>query len=209
MKIIEVNNLNKKYHHHIIFENVSYKFEKGKCYMLIGQNGSGKSTFIKCLLGLTHFQGDIKSETEKIGYVPEKMFLPHHLKVGEFLKDIIELKCNNEINEEMINSYLDRWSILNKKDKRIKTLSKGMMQKLAIIQALITDPDLLIFDEVLNGLDINNQNLLFETIRILKENGKTIIVSSHYPKEYLNVVDVVLEVKKCKIEEIKDEFKTN
>ena len=92
MKIIEVKGLCKKYHHHTIFNNVNLTIEKGKCYMLIGNNGAGKSTFIKCILAITPYNGVITKNVTKIGYVPEKMFLPQHLSVTDFLKQVAYVK---------------------------------------------------------------------------------------------------------------------
>lgn len=162
--------------------------------MLIGNNGAGKSTFIKCILAITPYNGVITKNVTKIGYVPEKMFLPQHLSVTDFLKQVAYVKgIKNGVNNLLISSF-EKWGILDKKDSPIKTLSKGMMQKVSIIQSLLDNNDLLIFDEVLNGLDRENQSLFFETIKELKDEGKTFIVSSHYPKEYMKVVDKILEV---------------
>ena len=83
---------------------------------------------------------------------------------------------------------------------RMKELSKGMMQKVIIIQAMINNPDLYIFDEALNGLDISMQNKLLEIIDNLKKENKMIIITSHYPKLYERTVDVVLKLEDSKVE---------
>lgn len=210
MKIIEVNGLTKKYRKHTILKDINVSFFKSKCYMLIGNNGAGKSTFIKCLIGATHFKGEIIKMITRIGYVPEKVFLPQHLTVSEFLEEVASCKGVDEGLDSFIDSNLSKWSILEKKNSLIKTLSKGMLQKVSIIQSMIDDGELLIFDEVLNGLDQDNQHIFFDTIRSLKEEGKTIIVSTHYPKEYLDIVDVILEIKNQSIYEKKvSDYKTN
>ena len=210
MKIIDVINLSKKYHHNIVLDKVNIYFEKGKCYMLVGSNGSGKSTFIKSLLGLTNYNGEIKQNNIKYGYVPEKIILPLNLTINEFLKEISILKGIETNLDETINNQLLTWNLYEKKHSLIKTLSKGMMQKVSIIQSLIIDNDVYIFDEVLNGLDQNNQGVFFNCIAELKRRGKTIIISTHYPKEYLQIVDLVYLVNDRKIKEYdKNNFKIN
>lgn len=210
MKIIDVINLSKKYHHNIVLDKVNIYFEKGKCYMLVGSNGSGKSTFIKSLLGLTNYNGEIKQNNIKYGYVPEKIILPLNLTINEFLKEISILKGIETNLDETINNQLLTWNLYEKKHSLIKTLSKGMMQKVSIIQSLIIDNDVYIFDEVLNGLDQNNQGVFFDCIAELKRRGKTIIISTHYPKEYLQIVDLVYLVNDRKIKEYdKNNFKIN
>ena len=210
MKIIEVCELSKKYHHHTVLKNVSLSIEKGNCYLLIGNNGAGKSTLIKCLLGITVFKGVIIKRITKMGYVPEKMFLPLHLSVSRFLKEVAYVKGISVGIDTLIETHLKKWNLSDKKDSLIKTLSKGMMQKVSIIQCLMDNNEVIIFDEVLNGLDQENQALLFETIKDLKKQGVTFIVSSHYPKEYLEVVDRVIEIKNKRVFEYdKSVYQTN
>lgn len=204
MKIIEMENLNKSYGKNCVLSNISISFDYGKCYMIIGVNGVGKSTFLKCILGVSKINsGSIKRNYSRLGYVPEKLILPGGLQVFEFLKMLALLKgmAQKEINKK-IEDDLTIWKLNEKKNSKIGSLSKGMHQKLIIIQALLDNPDLVVFDEVLNGLDIEMQKLLFSLIREMKKNKVTIILTSHYPKEYDEVVDEVLEIKNGKIDAI-------
>lgn len=204
MKIIEMENLNKSYGKNSVLSNISVSFDYGKCYMIIGTNGVGKSTFLKCILGVSKINsGSIKRNYSRLGYVPEKLILPSGLQVFEFLKMLGLLKGMKpgEINKK-IEDDLTIWKLKEKKNSKIGSLSKGMHQKLIIIQALLDNPDLVVFDEVLNGLDIEMQKLLFSLIGEMKKNKVTIILTSHYPKEYDEVVDEVLEIKNGKIDAI-------
>ena len=150
MKIIEIIDYYKKYRNNNVFNNINISFEKGKSYLLIGSNGSGKSTIIKSILGLVKYKGTIIKRVDKFGYVPEKTIIPLNLTVYEFLSEVSLLKgLEGDINK-VIDEELLRWNIYSKKHKLIKTLSKGMMQKVAIIQSLLIDNDVYFFDEVWN-----------------------------------------------------------
>lgn len=204
MKIIEIKNLTKKYGKNIVLSSINISFDFGKCYMIIGENGAGKSTFLKCLLGISKIScGSIIRNYLQLGYVPEKINLPSSLCIEEFIKMLARLKGMNEkVLQRQIDLDLKKWKLYEKKHTKIKKLSKGMYQKLIIIQALIDNPQLIVFDEVLNGLDIEMQHLLFSLIKKMKEDGSTIILTSHYPKQYDEVVDEILEIRNGRIENV-------
>ena len=196
--------LKKIFGKNIVFEDVNLEIESGKSYLLIGENGSGKSTLFKCLLGLSSInRGEIKKENIKIGYVPERMIMPNEMTINDFLLCFGELKgLEKEWLDKKINYELSKWGLIEKKNNKIKTLSKGMVQKVLIIQAFLDEPDFLIFDEVLNGLDRNMQKLLFDTIENYKLNEKTILIATHYPKEYLEVIDEIFEISNKKVNKV-------
>lgn len=204
MKIIEVNNISKSYDNNCIFNNISVSFECGKCYMIIGSNGAGKSTFLKCILGISKINsGEIKRNYSNLGYVPEKLLLPNNISINDFLQIIGLIKEMKKTDIQIkIDNDLKLWELNEKKHSKIGSLSKGMHQKIIIMQALIKSPDLIVFDEVLNGLDVGMQKLLFLLIKKMKKNNATIILTSHYPKQYDEVVDEILEIKDGKIETI-------
>lgn len=83
----------------------------------------------------------------------------------------------------------------NAKEKKLKELSKGMLQKILIIQSLMVDADVYVFDEVLNGLDVNNQNKFLDYLKVLKDNNKLIIITSHYSDYYKKIVDEIIDMK--------------
>ena len=204
MRIISIIKLKKIFGKNIVFEDVNLEIESGKSYLLIGENGSGKSTLFKCLLGLSSInRGEIKKENIKIGYVPERMIMPNEMTINDFLLCFGELKgLEKEWLDKKIHYELSKWGLIEKKNNKIKTLSKGMVQKVLIIQAFLDEPDFLIFDEVLNGLDRNMQKLLFDTIENYKLNEKTIIIATPYPKEYLEVIDEIFEISNKKVNKV-------
>lgn len=176
--LIQVNNLTKKYHHHTIFKNVNLKLESSNIYIVDGQNGVGKSTFLKCLCGLIKYTGEIKIN-KSISYVPEKVILPAYIKTIDFLTIMLKVKTNVTFSKIKIIDYLNKFKIEQYKDKYIYTLSLGTKQKLLIIMALIEDKDIYLFDEPLNGLDYKSIQIFKEEIVRLRKQGKLIIIVSH------------------------------
>lgn len=169
--MIEIKGLKKYYDKHKVIDIESFKFYDKCKYLLIGENGIGKSTLIKMIIGVIKpSEGKIELYSKRIGFVPEKVFLPEFIRVDTFLK---------MINKNYDDKYLDLLDL--DKRKMIYKLSKGNRQKLTIVQALIEDNDILIFDEPLNGLDRKCKESLF---KILKEMNKLIIIASHYPNEF-------------------------
>lgn len=190
--MIKLKKIIKKYNNNLILDIESFDFEKGKSYMIVGNNGSGKSTLIKCILGINKINsGDIVINTKNIGYVPERYYFPDFCSIEKFLSSILEL-YSEENKDNLINYYCNLFSI--NKRKKLSKLSKGMSQKVLIIQALIHNPDLLIFDEPLNGLDPDSQKNFLHIVDKLKEAGKTIIIMTHYPSFYQNDFDYIVKI---------------
>lgn len=190
--MIKISNLVKKYQKNEILNIKDFQFNKGKSYIIVGSNGSGKSTLIKCLLGINKINsGSIYLNSKNIGYVPERFYFPDFCTIEKFLINISEL-YNVYENHHLIGYYCDLFN-LNKK-KLLSKLSKGMMQKVIIIQSLIHNSDLFIMDEPLNGLDFKSQNIFFEIIEEIKKENKTIIIATHYPQFYINSYDYRLKI---------------
>jgi len=190
--MISINNLQKSYKNNLILYIDNFIFKKNKSYLIVGSNGSGKSTMIKCLLGINKLtKGKVTINTKNIAYVPEKYFFPEFCSIEKFLKSILSL-YELEQNEYMIDYYCELFSL--NKHKPLTKLSKGMQQKVLIIQSLIHNADLYIFDEPLNGLDNSSQNLFFKLIEEIKKSGKTILVTTHYPSLYNNIFDYYIKL---------------
>lgn len=200
-----LKNITKKYSKKVILNDINYTFEKNKCYMIVGANGSGKSTLIKIILDLIKpTSGHVLKDDYSIGYVPEKYHLAEFLTVETFLLMMGTLRCKeDEVIRKRIDYFLAFWEIEEARNKKLNQLSKGMMQKIVLIQAMIHNPDILILDEALNGLDVEMQKKLINYISFEKSKGKIIIITSHYPKLYENAIDVYLEIKNGKLYETK------
>ena len=184
--MLKTENVTKKFRGITANKSISLTAGRGEVALLLGLNGAGKSTLIKCICGLYKFDGkitvggfDCRSINAKalIGYVPETPALYDYLTVEEHL-DFIEraYKCKNS---SLKNELLERFELADKKDKLAKELSKGMQQKLSVCCALMHDPELIIFDEPMVGLDPYAIKTLKSIFLELKQKGKTVIISTH------------------------------
>ena len=198
MKIINLINLSKSYRNPVI-NNISYSFIKGKTYLLVGENGSGKTTLIKLIMGfISPTSGKIEKLTKSISYVPDNLSFPDFLNVNEFLINLGNIYGLNNISDE-ITDLANDWEL--DCSLKLSELSKGMRQKVLIIQAFLKAGDVYIFDEPLNGLDKKMQELLSKKIKVLKNEGKTIIIISHQIDIFNSLIDVILEIKDGKLYE--------
>ncbi|HIU75966.1 MAG TPA: ABC transporter ATP-binding protein [Candidatus Pelethocola excrementipullorum] len=185
--MLEVQHLTKKYGKNLAVDDVSFVVETGRIGILLGPNGAGKSTVIKSVAGLLRYEGGIginqkpsKSlEAKRIfAYVPEIPALFQSLTVAEHM-EYIRRAYNLDIRDEEIDSILERFELDDKKDKLGEELSKGMMQKVSICCALIIKPQVILLDEPMVGLDPKAIKELKEVILELKQQGVTILISTH------------------------------
>lgn len=199
-KALEVKKLDKSFitgiskKKQVLFD-ISFSIEKGSITGFIGSNGSGKTTTIKSLL---RFIFPDSNETEmkffeqneltpegrkKIGYLPERPYLPERLTTREFLQfhwDLGGFATSKSITfEKKMDEVLNRVDLKNVKDRQLKTFSKGMLQRIGLAQALLGDPEFLILDEPMSGLDPDGRWLVKEIIRSENKRGCTIFFSSH------------------------------
>ncbi len=206
---IEIENLTKELSGNVILNDISCKFEIGKIYGIIGRNGSGKSMLIKAISGLLlPDNGSVKVFNEKIlnGSLPKNLgVLFDNVGLLDQYSALDNLKIlasiNNKINEKHIR-YLLEYVGLNPDDKRpIKKYSLGMKQKVGIVQAIMEDPDIILFDEPMNGLDEHSIELIRNLILELKTKGKTIILTSHNKDDISLLCDAVYKMNLGKLEE--------
>lgn len=207
MYIIETNNLCKSYGKSRGIIDLNLKIKEGEIFGFVGPNGAGKSTTIRTLLnfifptsGSAKILGkDIVKESSEIkkyiGYVPSEVKFYDEVKV----KDIIKYSASfyNNVNQEEVDKL---YKILDVDiNKKMSELSLGNKKKVAIVQALIHKPKLLILDEPTNGLDPLIQKKLFELLEEARENGTTVFLSSHNLVEVENFCDRVAVIKDGKI----------
>jgi ABC-type multidrug transport system ATPase subunit len=190
MKIIELNNVSKRFRYQKVFENFSFFVNKGECILLVGANGSGKSTLIRGILGLIGFDsGLVRIRSDKISYVPERFSFPEFVTLKAFLKVLLL-----DFNDLELYHILDEWGLLCDSNKDLGTFSKGMKQKVLLIQAIHSDSDILLFDEPLSGLDNLSETRLIRKLEVLKSNGKTILIASHNPNKFGNLPDRIIKL---------------
>lgn len=200
---IEIHNAKKTIRNKVILNNINLDLEKGNIYGLIGHNGSGKTMLLRAISGLiTLDSGYIKIDNTlvelnkplpvKVGILIENVEFYDDLTGFENLKFLSSI--NNEISDDVINTYLKKFDLLKDKNKKAKEYSLGMMQKLAIIQAIMEDQSLILLDEPTNGLDRNSLEIFNEQIKELKDKGKTIILVSHNDSEIKELCDEIIEI---------------
>ena len=200
---------NKKNEKIIALENFSIKINRGTIYGLLGPNGAGKSTFINILAGLViKNTGSIKIAgidqdkepiltRRKIGVVPQELnidpfFTPYELL--ELQAGLYGIKKKNRKTDQI----LDDLSLSDKKNAYARTLSGGMRRRLLIAKALVHDPEIIVLDEPTAGVDVELRMNLWKYIKSLKDNGKTICLTTHYLEEAEDLCDDITIINKGK-----------
>lgn len=189
--MLECMELIKKYKEKYAVDKLSFKVNKGEVFALLGSNGAGKTTSIKIILGLIKPDGGRinKAEGIKIGYSPETPYFPPFLTGYEVLDYYGAVqKISKEERKNIIPRLLETAGLENNKTK-VKNYSKGMLQRLALAQSLLGDPELLILDEPTAGLDALGRLEMMQLIEKLKKSGKTIIINSHILSDIERVCD--------------------
>ncbi len=206
--MIIASNVTKQFGKMKALDNVSVKCNKGECIALIGPNGSGKTTFIKCVLGMvvcdsgfiTFNDKNIRHDwkyRENIGYMPQIGRYPDNMTIGQILdmmKDI-RRKTGGAIDEELVKQF-GLHALLG---KRMRTLSGGTRQKVSASLAFLFNPDVLILDEPTAGLDPVASEILKEKIIAEKRKGKLILVTSHILSELDDLVTQVIYMQEGKL----------
>ncbi|ABR35558.1 ATP-binding cassette domain-containing protein [Clostridium beijerinckii] len=205
--IIKVKNLVKKYDDRLIFDDISLDIMKGESIALTGHNGMGKSTLIKILCGLTSITSGevIRDKNLKFNYIPEN-FSPLNIKAGEYIKLIGEIEGISKDDFVKKTNYLYKeFNLENMINISMKNLSKGTLQKISVVQALLSKPDILLLDEPLSGQDSDSQKTFIRMVREFIKDGVTVIMSCHELFLIDQLSSRILQVKDSKIFEIKRE----
>lgn len=206
--MIIANNINKQFGKLKALDNVSVTCNKGECIALIGPNGSGKTTFIKCILGMAVCDSGFITFNGKnilhnwqyrsdIGYMPQIGRYPDNMTIGqvlEMMKDI-RRKNNEQLDEELIHKF----GLNSLLDKRMRTLSGGTRQKVSAVLAFLFNPSVLILDEPTAGLDPVSSEILKTKIVAEKVKGKLILISSHILSELDDLVTQIIYLQEGKL----------
>ena len=199
--VIETSNLTKKYGNNTVVSGVNMNVEKGRIYGLLGRNGAGKTTIMRMLLNLTNpTEGDIKlfgtdykenmkENYNKIGSIIETPGFYPNLNAKDNLKVLCELRGN--YTDDRIDEVISLVNLDNAKDKKFKEYSLGMKQRLGLAATIVHKPELLILDEPINGLDPVGIKEIRDLLISLKEQGTTILISSHILSEIETIADEI------------------
>ena len=209
MKLIEVKDVVKQYSGHRALDGVSLDVPKGTIYGLLGPNGAGKTTLIRIINCITApdsgevlLNGKIlqPGDVRNIGYLPEERGLYKKMKVGEQAVYLARLKGMTKADAlRELKYWFEKFEIQDWWYKKVEELSKGMAQKVQFITTILHKPDLLIFDEPFSGFDPVNTDLLKREILDLRNQGATIIFSTHNMESVEELCENISLVNKAKI----------
>lgn len=203
--IIEINGVSLTLRKTQILKDINKTFEKGKIHGLIGRNGSGKTMLMKCICGfIKPTEGEIKVFGKKIGKdcdFPDSVgiiietpgFIPYYSGYKN-LKLLADL--NRKITDEQVKNAMNQVGLAPELKRHVKKYSLGMRQRLGLAQAIMENPDLLILDEPMNGLDKDGVSDMRKYLLELKEQGKTILIASHSAEDIEILCDTVCEMDK-------------
>ena len=222
--LLEAENLTRRYKDKVALNNFSIQIPKGSIYGLLGPNGAGKTTFIRIVNQITapdegriFLNGEplTKKSIAQVGYMPEERGLYKNMKVGEQAIYFARLKGMSSAEAKRRTQYwFDKLDIMSWWDKKLSELSKGMGQKVQFVVTVIHEPSLLIFDEPFSGFDPVNAQLIANEILELRENGTTIIFSTHRMESVEEMCDHVALINQSQkvldgtIEDVRNQFKS-
>ena len=221
--ILELSHVVKAYQTTLAVDDVSFDMPKGSIFGLLGPNGAGKTSLIRIITSITRADsGRVLIDgvplnidhPEIIGYMPEERGLYKKMKVGEHLIYLARLKglSANDANKA-IDYWMDKFAIRDWWNKRVEELSKGMQQKIQFIATVIHKPKLIILDEPFSGLDPINSNLIKDEIHQLRDEGASIIFSTHRMEQVEEICEDIVLINQGKIllygnvNTIKNDFK--
>jgi ABC-2 type transport system ATP-binding protein len=223
--LLEINNVVKTYGDFTALNNVSLQIPKGSVFGLLGPNGAGKTSLIRIINQITmpdsgtiFLDGELLSPKHiaDIGYLPEERGLYKSMKVGEQALYLAQLKgLSKEDAKKRLKYWFEKFDISSWWDKKIEELSKGMAQKVQFIVTVMHQPKLLIFDEPFSGFDPINAQLIAKEILQLRDEGATIIFSTHRMESVEELCDDIALIHKSnkildgKLIDIKRKFRSN
>ena len=207
---IELKNLSKNFDKNKVIDNINITFTEGNIYGLYGRNGSGKSVIMKLICGFLiptegqilfdgiDFNANDEYPNSLRAVIERPSFFPN-LTGYENLKLLTEIQ--NKISDKEIIESLKIVNLINEKDKKFSKYSLGMKQKLAIAQAIMEDPKIIILDEPFNGIEEKTVSKLIKYLKEEKEKGKIIIFSTHIKEDLDNLADKIYKIENGSIYE--------
>ena len=210
--MLRFEHLTKKYGDKVVVDDLNLEIKEGQIYAFIGHNGAGKTTSIKCAVGILNFeQGEIFIDGQniksypieckkKIAYIPDNPDIYEYMTAIQYLNFIADVfEVSQAIREERINKYADMFEIKDNLAQPVSSFSHGMKQKLVITGALLHEPKLMIMDEPFVGLDPIATHKLKELMKEMCKNGTAIFFSTHVLEVAEKLCDMVAIIKGGKL----------
>ena len=197
--IISVKNLSKSYGNHLVLDNVSFDFADGQIIGLLGPNGSGKTSLIKILTGLINdYKGDVfidgnrpgKESKAAVAYLPEKTYLASWMTTKDAVEYIADFY--DDFDKEKAYKMIDTFRLPVK--QKVKTMSKGMQEKLQLVLVMCRNARLYVLDEPMGGVDPAARDFILETILKNRPEGSTILMSTHLIQDVEEIFDSILMI---------------
>jgi ABC-2 type transport system ATP-binding protein len=225
MNILEVKNVTKQYATHKALNDVSLVVPKGSIFGLLGPNGAGKTSLIRIITQITQadkgevfFDGELLKPEHiyQIGYLPEERGLYKKMEVGEQLLYFAQLKgLSRKEAMHKLKDWVERFEIKAWWGKKVEELSKGMQQKIQFIATVLHQPKLIILDEPFSGFDPINADLITQEILKLKQQGSSIIFSTHRMESVEQLCDDIALINKSEkvlegsVKQVREQFRTH
>ncbi len=199
--VVALSHISKSYESKVAVEDLSLQIEPGSMFGLLGPNGSGKTSSIRMMIGITMpDSGSVslfgkpyaRESLKRVGYLPEERGLYKKMKVMEQLVFMGELRGLDKVTAgKRAHEWCEKLQIMEAVQKKTEELSKGMQQKIQFIATLMHDPELIVMDEPFSGLDPVNASLLQDTLIELKKAGKAILFSTHRMDQVEKMCDTI------------------
>lgn len=221
MNAIDIKHLTKSYNGTLAVDDVSLSIKPGEFYGFLGPNGAGKTTTIKAITGMARFEGgtielfgtdvvrDYREARKKVGLSPQDF----NVDIFEKTWKILDYSAGyygmpKSDRQKRVQEVLERFNLEEHKEKKFQELSGGMKRRVMLARAMVHDPDILILDEPTSGVDVQLRHELWDHLRDLNKQGKTILLTSHYLEEVELLCERIGIVNNGKLvaEGTKDEF---
>jgi ABC-type multidrug transport system ATPase subunit len=210
--MITIERLTKRYGRATVVSDFSVDIADGESIALWGPNGAGKTTVVRCILGLVRYEGTIiiggldarthgKAVRRAMGYVPQELSFYDEMTVFDLLDYSAALR---DIPTERVSEVADVVKVGEHLHKKVRELSGGLKQRLGIAAALLPDPPILLLDEPTSNLDAKSRDAAIELLQGLRDEGRTLVVTSHHVEEMAMLVDRVVAMERGEITTICD-----
>lgn len=205
--VLVVSNLRKRYGSLTALDGVSFALDPGTVTAVLGPNGAGKTTMFRCILGVTTFEGQVsvdgfsshrqgKAARSRIGYLPQTPAFSDGDSCREALEFLADLRG---VEKGTVKGLLKRVDLLDQVDTNVAHLSGGMRQRLALAAALISDPPVLLLDEPTANLDAASRSQLHEQVGRLRDEGRTVLISTHFLDSMSDLADRALVLRQGRV----------
>lgn len=225
MSVLTIDHVYKSFNDVHAVQDLSLELPQGEIFGLLGPNGAGKTTTIRMIMDiiipdkgkiLINGKPNTQKQLDQVGYLPEERGLYRKMKVGELLSFLAEMKgIKPSQSKDRIKAWLERFDLIDWLNKKAEELSKGMQQKVQFIATIIHEPKLIILDEPFSGLDPVNSELIKDIMLEQKNDGATIIFSTHMMEQVEKLCDSICLINHGKavlsgeLKQIKKKFGTN